>query len=595
MIELLLFIASALMGSGVLFAHKRMLTYIGLAGVLFEAQVLLTSLIYRTLLQDQDRATVFLVAGIVLMTTWIAFYKQWTSPYKTPGSGKRDAFVGIALLLVIAGAYPIAKSNGYIGEDFVLRGFYNGDVVTFASLVQKSFDTSGLVTQNPFAANGPLEYPTLLHGAFADFFSLLGTGKDWLHYLHILVYAQIFITIPLFFLLWDVLWPAPANPAEQWFGMPSETYVYALQTFITLFTIGLSFDSFSYPQSHFFLMGIFLACVALFVKTATLSTKAQVLPGSTAFLFAILLLLSNTVTGTVAVACAGALTLVRVFDKKRSLYERGIFLAIGIALLFLLRSASDGRTAFNNPHFSVSSASEMLRSGLPAILILLASIFSLSRKQYIAIAAPVVTLLGFVTFLLSDRAIVTENASRFLYHSFLIGFPLLLPFFIQILYAIRRELFLTLRPSSEKIAGLLALLGIIGIIVLPIGISMGNTYLSLVKSEPTKIPLATRTAIWWIDEHADKNDVIIASPYEPYIVPLFTGRSLVRLNDYWLSPQDELMKDTVRAFAGDANVQNTILPLGKYLLLNKEQQVTWDTKNLKKVFEAPDAIVYETR
>ncbi len=595
MFELILFAVAALFGSGVLFAHKRILTYIALAGALFQAQIMTTSFIARAYLPTQDRASVFLVAGIIFLTIWASLYKQWTSPYKTPKSGMRDAFVGIVVLLVLAGAYPIVQSNGFIREEFVLRGFYNGDVVTFASLVQKSFDTTSLVSQNPFSGNGSLEYPTVLHGAFADFFTLLGIGKDWLYYLGIMTYAGIFLTIPLFFLLWDTMWPQPVNPAERWFGVPSRAYIYALQALLTMFTIGISFDSFTYPQSHFFLMGLELAAIALFARSAVAIGTTQILSITTAGILAAILLVSNSVTGTVAAGLAGALCFIRIFDKKRSVQERAIFLCIGLGVLIVIKAAAHGRTELNNPHFSVSAAGEMIRAGLPAFAVLLASIFSLSRKQYIAIASLLVALLGFVIFALSSRAIVTENASRFLYHSFLIGLPLLLPFTIQVIYSIRRELLLTLRPLSEILAGWIGVVSIVGILLLPVGVSVGSTYLSLVRSEPYRIGLATRTALWWIDEHAAPEDVVITSPEAPYIIPLFTGVSVLRLQDYWLSAQDEIMSDTVAAFDGDKDAQQRVMKQGNYLVLNSTNKKSWDTSKLKKLFETPDAIIYNTR
>lgn len=584
MLELILFGISALFGSGILFAHKRMLTYIGLAGVLFQTQFILISLLARTYLQEQNRTTIFLVAGIIFCTIWIALYKKWTSPYATPGSGLRDAFVGIVLLVITAAAYPIIEGNGYIGEDFVLHGFYNGDVVTFASLIQKSFDTTSLVSQNPLSGNGALEYPTVLHGSFADFFTLLGIRKDWLHYLDIMTYVGIFLTIPLFFLVWDSVWPEPANPAEKWFGVPSRAYVYALQTLLTLFAIGISFDSFAYPQSHFFLWGIELASIALFV------TRSFV-PATIA---ATMLLLSNAVTGTTAAALAGIFSFIRIFDKKRSPLQRALFLVFGIIVLYAMSHAASGRTAFNDPHFSLTSANEMLRVGLPVVFVFFASIFSLSRKQFNAVATLMIAVLGFGTFALSNRDIVTENASRFLYHSFLIGFPLLLPFLIQGIYATRRELLLTLRPMSELIAGWVGVICIIAVAFLPVGISVGTTYASLTTSEAYTIGLQTRTALWWIDEHAAKEAIIITSPQPPYIIPLYTGRAVLRLHDYWLSEQDETMRDTSAAFLGDIGAQQRIIKKGQYLFLSKNDREMWDVSGLKKVFEAPDAIVYKT-
>lgn len=595
MYQLLLFLASGLIGSGILFRHKRVLPYIALAGVIFEAEMLLTTLLHRTIGVSIPGPTFFLVAGIIFTTLWLAFYKSWTSPYATAGSGKRDAYVGIALLIVLASAYPIISSNGFIGDEFVMHGFYNGDVATFASLVQKSFNTSFLVTENPFSGNGSLEYPTLLHGTVSDFFSLLNIGKDWLRYLGLMTYVQIFLTIPLFFLLWDIVYPEPKNPAEKWFGVVSRNKVYTLQLLLTLLAIFLSFDTFVYPQSHFFLIGLFLATLTLCIQASTLQGKQQIIPAAMAFICAFLLLSANTVTGTVAAALGGVLCMVRVFDRKRPIPERALFLTLGFVVLGAMKYASDGRTAFNNLHFSVSSAGDMIRAGLPALFILGASLYSLSRKQYIAVAASIVALLGFVVFFLSDRNIVTENASRFLYHSFLIGFVLLLPLAIQLLYWVKRELLLTVRPMSELIAGWVLGTTTLLIVILPIGISTGNTYASLLKDGEQRISLNTRIGLWWIDDHTSTKDVVIANPNEPFVVPFFTGRAMLRATDYWLSQNDEVLKNVEKAFTGDIAAQKEILPLGSFLFLTKEDAKNWNTKQLKKVADTGDVLIYQLR
>lgn len=590
---LVLFLASALIGSGILFHHKRLLTYIALAGVLFEGQLLLTTFLHRTILSGINGYTFFLIAGVVYTTLWLTFYKKWKSPYAIPGSGLRDAYVGIALVIVFAAAYPIISRNGFQGEDFVMRGFYNGDVVTFASLVQKSFDTILLVQSNPFSGNGTLEYPTLLHGTVADFFTLLGIGKDWLRFLHLMVYVQIFLTIPLFFLIWDVAYPEPGQPAEKWFGVRSRNYIYALQACIALFAIGLSFDSFSYPQSHFFLGGLFLATIALFIQTAAATGLSQIIPAVSGFALASMLLFSNTVTGTAAAASAGVVCLMRIFDKKRSISERALFLTLGLGVIFLMKNASTGRTALNSLHFSVSSAMDMTRSGLTALLVLGASLYSLGRKQYLSITTSAVSILGFIIFFLSDRNIVTENASRFLYHGFLIGFPLLLPISVQAIYFIRRELFLTTRSASEKIGGYFAVLCIIGIGVLPIGISVGNTYLSLLRGEERRISLNDRTIFWWIDDNTKGDDIIITNPEEPYALPLFTGRSMLRAKDYWLSQDDETANNLIKAYEGDKLAQQKTLQEGSHIILRKDDLPKWDISAFEKMISTGDATVYK--
>lgn len=595
MIQLPLFIVSALIGSGILFQHKRALTYIAVAGALFESQMLLTTLLHRTVGNTLSGPSFYLLAGIVFLTSWGALYSYWKSPYSIPGSGKRDAYVGVVLLLVLAAAYPIVSANGYVKEVFVMHGFYNGDVATFGSLVQKSLDTRQLVAQNPFSANGALEYPTLLHASVADFYSLLGIGKDWLHYLGLMTYAQIVLTIPLFFLLWDVSFPEPKNRSEKWFGLESRNKVYALQAIITFIAIGLSIDTFVYPQSHFFLMGIFLTIVALFANVSQFNSKEQMMTGIPAFVIALLLLLANTVTGTVAIALAGTLCLLRIFDKKRTVSQRAFFLGLGFLLIICMKYASDGRTELNNLHFSVSAAGDMLRTGLPALFVLSAALYHLSRKQFLSVATSITCALGFLVFFLSNRNIVTENASRFLYHGFLIGHVLLLPLAIQLLYWIKRELFYTTRPWSEKIAAGLIVASACATLLLPVGISFGNTYKSLVFGYKYEVSLNTRIVLFWIEKNTPTNAVILANPNEPYVVPFFTGRAMVRASDYWLSKDDTVTQTLQHAFAGDKTAQQEILAQGSYLYLNKEDQPKWDVSKFKKVADSGDAKVYEIR
>ena len=130
---------------------------------------------------------------------------------------------------------------------------------------------------------------------------------------------------------------------------------------------------------------------------------------------------------------------------------------------------------------------------------------------------------------------------------------------------------------------------------MPIGISLGNTYKSLVGGEKHVVSINERIALSWIDTDTPTNAVIIANPAEPFIVPIFTGRAMVRATDYWLSEQDEIASALMKAFAGDKVAQKEVLSFGSYLLLTKEDHANWDVTKLKKVADAGDVKVYSTK
>lgn len=578
-------ILASLVGSGVLFRHQRVLTFLGVAGALFEAQWLLLTLLARTFLLSVEPRWVFVGGAVILLALWSVGYRKWQFPYRASiGSGWRDIIVGIILLLVVTAAWSVARVNGFQGFNWVSHSFYNGDVATFGSLVQRSLITDGLVQENPFAGSGSLEYPTLLHAGVASFFQSVGVGANWLHFLPVLTYLQILLTIPLFFLLFDML----GEKLKEGWG------VRVAQGGLVFYVLALAWDNYIYPQSHFFLTGLFLLLVVLLVKAYGQRGLVSYVTAGIAVVLAVLLLLANAVTGTAAVALLGVLALARMSDKKRELGERGAYLVLlaGLAALFIL--ATPGNGAFGMPGFSYTAALDMARLA-PIIMVLLITFFlTATLMSFLHIASAVLVLLGFVTFFFSTRDIVIENASRFFYHAILVGFPVLLAPLIQLFYWLRRQLLYVSRGIMEQAVAWVALGAIVLFFLLPAGASVASAHDNLWRKDEQTVKATERLALWWIEENAPPQAIFVASPEAPFAIPFFTGRSLLRTN-YWLSPDDIVLNDVMAAFAGDKAAQEKVLGEADYLFLSADERKQWEPLPLKKVFDNTAYVIYQIK
>src|SRR5581483_6685135 len=83
LLSIALLIVTSLLASGILFRHQRLLTYLAAAGVLWEGQWLLLTLLNRTLLSSVTPNTLFTVGSSLLLVVSIAFIRKWQSPYRT--------------------------------------------------------------------------------------------------------------------------------------------------------------------------------------------------------------------------------------------------------------------------------------------------------------------------------------------------------------------------------------------------------------------------------------------------------------------------------------------------------------------------------
>ncbi|MEX0650082.1 MAG: hypothetical protein WD200_03710 [Candidatus Andersenbacteria bacterium] len=597
LIAIVLLGVASLLASGVLFTHRRALTYLGVAGALWQTGWLTLTLLDRTILQSISTPTVFVAGSAVLLVAFGSFYKRWHLPYGNGvGSGKRDAWVLLPLGLVIAGAVLIAQHNGFKDNKWITHGFYNGDTATLMALTQRSFSTAGLVNENPFAANGYLEYPTLLHAGLATFLDAVHVGANWFHFMPFMTYIQLVVLIPLFFLLWDIVMIEPNR--ERWVGVPSAWMIYALQSLIVIYVLAVSWDGYVYPQSHFFITSIFILQTALLRVGYGLKKKAQTIYVLTALAAGVALLFSNAVTGTAAITLLLVFAGLRVTDKGRLLAERQVFLVGGIILAGLYLVATPGDAQFSLPGISYIGAFDMLRLSIVVVPLIVAVFQQLSREPFLGASASFLILLSFITFFFSGREIVVGNASRFFYHGLLIGFPLVLGLIIQLFFYVKRELMYSTKNIGEKAAGFAAVAAVLLLVALPAGGSVASTYDNLIFKDEQVIATSMREALWWIEDNTVRDAVFITSEQPPFAVPAFTGRAMLRA-DFWLSPNDEIYSMLLMAREGDKETQAALLSEADYLLITQETSAVWqetvDTLNSEPVFTNGPVAIYALR
>lgn len=537
----------------------------------------------------------------MVVAAWSSVARRWQFPYTVPGSGTRDLFVLIALIVVGTAAWAVQTKNGFNGDEYVLRGFYNGDTVTFVSLVQRAIIDPTNLSRNPFAANGDLEYPTLLHAGFGTALRLMGTGVDWLRFLPLLTYLQLLITIPLFFLLWDVVLPQP--PAgEQWLGVMNHWLILFSQTIITVGVLALAWDNSIFPQSHFFLSGLFILAGAALVQSNRVPSREQYVAAGVGVLISLLLMLANAVTGTAALLGVIAWTAARALLPSISVRLRlGLVLLVGI-LLAIFFAAIPGHAELGLPQFSYTATGDIVRL-LPFLALLFAgALLQLNRASFLPLYSVGLGFLALIIFFLSTRSIVVANASRFLYHAILVASPLLLLPVLRLWYYLRREYWLSTRSFLEYVVAWGSTGILVTLLTFPMLSSVASAHDILMFSQPFSLSRAEQEALWWIADHSLPTDIILTSPLEPWVVPYFTGRSLLRAghNDseatpFWLSPDDAVLADQRVAFTGNKEAQTRILPEADYLLLDTAALPQWEPLPARQVFRNQASTVFKLR
>lgn len=590
-------VALVLMGiAGLLVAMRvgsmqRVTVWLATGGGLLWAQWLLASLLSRTIITAVLPAVVFVSVGsAVLLLSGIGW---WRGGRPLPlFVWQREWPVIVVTLIVMLGAAPILIANQWHTNTWTMHGFYNGDTATFIALVERSLREAGLVATNPFADNGFLEYPTLIHAGVADLLRGVTNATEWLGMMPWLVMGQIALTIPLLFGSMDLLVPQPTPQRQEWVGWWRPRTGRLIEMGMVGYILLLAWDMYVYPQSHFFITNLFILAVLFFQQAWSLRTHKQLAGMVVVSVIVLLLLLSNAVTGTAAVVlmlvfCGG-----RASDRSRAVWERVFFLLIGLAWVGLFILLPPGEGALGWPTgFSYTAVPDMLRLGVVVAPLLAAVIWRARTQPFIAVGVGALLLVALITFVFSQREIVVENASRFFYHALLAGWPLLLYPLTRIWVWLRRELWYTSHTAMEAMAVSGATVVGLVLLLLPALASTASTYDNLLRRNEQTVSADMFEALRWLDAMSEMDVVVAASPVPPFAVPLVTGRALLR-TDYWLSPDDALGQQVIAAFAGDTAAQAVVQERADYLLLTRDQRAQWSLGQLP-VFENTTVAIYE--
>ena len=588
----ILVIASVL-ASGILFRHQRIFTFIAAAGALWDGQWMLLTLIDRTWLKDVDTQLVFTVGALMFLALWLIKKKDWSWPDTRSGSGRRDLMVLPILLAVLGAAWLVQSKNGFENSEWVTHGFYNGDTMTMVSLVQKSLLTEGMVTENPFAGNGYLEYPTLWHAGLATLIKGLNLGMDWIHYLNILTWLQIILVVPMFFLVMDVFWPEPKKREEKWLGVDSRLFVLGGQALLIGYVMAVSWDNYIYPQTHFFLTGIFLLVVSLLIKASKVRGRKECWYLTVSGLMALVLMLSNAVTGAVVVAITVVYYGWRLLDSKQEIDKKLLWLGGIVAWLIIYALLSTGDAVLGMPGFSYTSAESIMRFS-PIVIMLAAALLLRGNRDWLDMSIVVMFAMTAVIFFFSQRNIVVANAERFIYHGLLIGFPLLLAPGIRFYYWIRGKITVETNGFVDKTVALGAMAGILSILVMPVLISGARAHDSLMRQDKQVVDLGYREALEFVRNNTDADDVFLADPEAPWALPMFTGRAMLRAS-YWLSPKDSVFDDVNTAYEGEEAAQISSLQRVDYLIIKQEELNNWKLDEYKEVFRGGKISIFKTK
>lgn len=565
-------IGASLLGGGaalalLLLSEMSLLLWLGTSVVFGIGILLLHELFVRFSVVVAHAAFLPSLAGISLglgvVATGVLWRTRW--PRVIHGVTRGDLAVLIGVMPVLLSTLWVATSNGYVSgpdgrEEFHARGFVNGDTMTLFALTNASGGRDAPLRANPFAGNGPLEYPTLLHGALARLMN--ATGSD--------------ITRAAWWLILPVLAGTVAVSALSVKYVLRRQPVPVLSVIFLLFAYGATWESFTYPQSHTFLTGLFLLFMLLLVRRDQSESRGERIALRYAIgTLAIILLFSNAVLGTAAVAVAVTANILQVTNRRWPLRERVSGLVGAGILLTLFQLFPPGAASLGTLNFAYTAVPQFLTAALPAFLVLLGFLNThwLHRSASLLGASVVLPALALVTLLLSGRDIVAENSPRFLFLLVLLGWPAVIPVIQRVADWWWREV----RHVEHALAEYAVLWGgaafAVAVLLLPVLASVLGTLDVLVRKPPHVVSADELAAFAWINDRTPPSAVFLRAPESqfddqrvaPLALPAFTGRAQLR-SEYWLSPDDAALGD-LRAFFAE---RGPILRGAQYLFCGPE-------------------------
>jgi len=336
----------------------------------------------------------------------------------------------------------------------------------------------------------------------------------------------------------------------------------------------------------------------MFIAAATLLQVAWHAKGirrATPFVAAtglcIVLMFSNAVTGTAAAALLIVFLLLRAGDNKSVNSHRlgAMAGALAVGVLFFVAMPGDGSLSLL-PHFSYTAAGELLRHGVIFIPLAVALAWNVNRSPLVVVGSVVFYVIGIAIYLLSTRDIVVENASRFFYHALLIAWPLLVFPIVRAALWLRVEIVNTAQPLISRLS-LGALTAIVfALMITPVLAAGASSYDSLVRSEATTVSVDDVQIYAWFRDNTPPNTVVISDPSGPWLIPFFSGRTLLRTN-YWLDPDDKVTNLVNEAFTGDVYAQEIVSGIADYLILDADA-TTWPSISSAPLFSTNTITVW---
>lgn len=545
------------------------LLLIGTSMVFGVATLLLHGLLTRLLPFFAAAAFLPSLAALSLVVSAVAVLMLWRARWSRALSfvAHSDLLFLMALLPVLASTLVVTARNGYAtglqGVEFSARGFINGDTMTLFALTNAAAARGPgqrPLLENPFAGNGPLEYPTLLHEALASI--MVSTGADITRAAWWLILPVLTGTVAVSVLSARVLLPGQYTPL--WAGV------------VLLLAYGTSWESFTYAQSHTFLTGLFLLFLLLLARRDQSGVRGE----RSALQYAagalvIILLFSNAVFGAAAVALAISANILQATNRRWPLSERMSGLIGAAILLLLFTFFPPGAASLGTPNVAYTAVPQFLTATVPALVVLwgLWDLYWLHRSASLLGAAVVLPALAFATLLLSGRDIVAENSPRFLFLLVLLGWPVVVP----ILQRVTDWWWRAVRHAEHTLAASAVLWGgaafTVAVLLLPVFASVLGTLDVLLQKPPRVVSTDELAAFTWIRDNTPPAAVFLRAPESqfddldvvPLALPAFSGRAQLR-SEYWLSPDDAVFDDVRSFFAGRGP-----LPLGaQYLFCGPE-------------------------